>query len=203
MLLQKKSHITFFDCAYQGFATGDLDADAGPVRMFVKRGIEIFCCQSFAKNCGLYGERIGALNVVCASENSAKSVLSQLKVIARSTYSNPPMHGALIVYLILSKPELFMEWKVELKQMADRIQLMRQMLFDLLKSKDIHWPYMMKQIGMFSFTGLSPKQVELLQTKHHIFLTSDGRISLPALTSKTVPYVANAIHDVWQTEAKL
>jgi len=194
-LIKAKHHITLFDCAYQGFASGDLYKDARAIRLFVEKGMELFCCQSFAKNCGLYGERIGALNVVCSNENSAKSVLSQLKAIARATYSNPPLHGAYIVSLVLNRPELFEEWKVELKGMADRINQMRQLLYDQLKSKGVDWPHVMRQIGMFSYTGLTAQQVEILKTKHHIYLTSDGRISLPGLSTKTVPKLVDAIVD--------
>jgi len=134
-VIQRKHHFPFFDCAYQGFASGDLDKDAEAVRLFVKRGMELFCTQSFAKNCGLYAERVGALNVLCLSENAATAVRSQLKTIVRANYSNPPIHGALIVFLILSRPELCQEWKSELKMMADRIHRMRQLLFDTLEKK--------------------------------------------------------------------
>jgi len=196
LLFKKKRHFPFFDCAYQGFASGDLDKDAEPVRMFIKRGMELFCTQSYAKNFGLYAERIGALNVVCSNEKAASSVRSQLKAIIRANYSNPPQHGAFIVYLVFSRPELTKEWKTELKMMADRIQSMRQLLYDALKAKNIDWPHMLKQIGMFSYTGLTAKQVEVLKTKHHVYMTSDGRISLAGLSTKTVPLLANAIHDV-------
>lgn len=109
-LIQEKGHFTFFDCAYQGFATGDLDRDAYPIRLFTEKGLELFCAQSFAKNFGLYGERAGALHVVCSSDQTAKAVLSQLKVIIRGMYSSPPIHGAKIVAAILSNPQLFDEW---------------------------------------------------------------------------------------------
>jgi len=200
-IMKEKKLVTLFDCAYQGFATGDLERDGRTVRLFVEKGLELICCQSFAKNCGLYGERVGAINVVCASENSAVCVLSQLKAIARANYSNPPIHGAYIVALLLTRPELVEEWKVELRMMADRIQLMRQMLYDDLKSKGIDWSHIMNQIGMFAFTGMTAKQVEQLKTKHHIYLTSDGRISLPGLSTKTVPMLAKAIFEVVSKES--
>jgi len=202
-LIQEKRHFAFFDCAYQGFASGDLERDASAVRLFVKKGLEIYVAQSFAKNAGLYAERIGAFNVVCRDEKIGKAVLSQLKTIARANYSNPPIHGALIVSLILTKPELFNEWRIELKGMADRIQLMRQMLHDQLKAKNVDWGHILNQIGMFAFTGMTSAQVELLKTKHHIFLTSDGRISLPGLNTKTIPYLVNAVVDVVNTKSHL
>jgi len=195
-IIKERKLFPFFDCAYQGFASGDLDKDAQSVRLFVNKGLELFVAQSFAKNCGLYGERIGAFSVVCNSETGAKCVLSQLKSIARATYSNPPAHGAFIVSLILSKPELYNEWRVELKGMADRIHQMRKSLHDQLSAVGVQWPHIMSQIGMFAYTGLTAHQVETLKSKHHVYLTSDGRISLPGLTTKTVPQLVKAIEDV-------
>jgi len=197
-IIKEKGHFTFFDCAYQGFATGDLDRDAGPIRMFTEKGLELLCAQSYAKNFGLYSERIGALHVVCSSDKSAKSVLSQLKVIIRGMYSSPPIHGALIVSTVLSDPQLYEEWKSEIIVMSDRIKTMRKLLFDALKANGTpgDWSHIINQIGMFSFTGLSGQQCDILTSKYHIFLTKNGRISMPGLSAKTVPYLANAIHDV-------
>jgi len=192
----------FFDCAYQGFASGDLDKDVAPVRTFLLRGHEMLVGQSFAKNLGLYAERIGALHVVAANEPVTKPIRSQLKQIIRPNYSNPPVHGALIASIVLNTPELYEEWKAELKMMAGRIHNMRQLLFDALNQKGVSWPHVMKQIGMFSYTGLNAKQCETLINKHHIYLTLDGRISLAGLSTKTVPIVANAIIDVLK-ESKL
>jgi len=203
-LLKEKNHFPFLDCAYQGFASGDPDRDAQSVRMFVRKGFEFLVTQSFAKNFGLYGERIGALTVVCANEMVVKPVRSQLKLLIRPNYSNPPLHGALIVYLVLSNPQLFEEWKAEVKTMAGRILQMRQLLYDALKERSIDWPHVINQIGMFSYTGLNAKQVEILTGKHHIYLTADGRISLAGLSKKTVPILANAIVDALaSSDAKL
>jgi aspartate aminotransferase len=197
-IIQEKGHFTFFDCAYQGFASGDLDKDATPIRIFVNRGMEVFCAQSYAKNFGLYGERIGALHVACANEKIASTVLSQLKIIIRAMYSSPPIHGALIVATVLSDPQLYEEWKAELLLMSDRIKLMRRLLYDALLNLGTpgDWTNIINQIGMFSFTGLSADQCDTLTKKYHIYLTKNGRISMPGLSTKTVPYLANAIHDV-------
>jgi aspartate aminotransferase len=192
----------FFDCAYQGFASGDLDKDAYAIRLFANMGMELFAAQSFAKNFGLYGERIGAFHIVSSNENVNIPILSQLKLIIRPFYSNPPLHGALIVSIILNSPELFEEWKLELKMMAGRIKSMRQQLYDALKEKGIDWPHILTQIGMFSYTGLTAKQCEVLINKYHIYLTSNGRISLPGLSSKTVPILANAIEDILHNNIK-
>jgi len=195
-LIKAGNHFPFFDCAYQGFASGDLDRDAFAIRYFAEQGFEMFAAQSFAKNFGLYGERIGAFHAVVADPNVVEPTLSQLKLIIRAFYSSPPMHGALIVQIILSDPELCDEWKRELKEMSGRIYSMRQQLYEKLKSKGIDWPHVLTQIGMFSFTGLTVKQCSVLTSKHHIYLTSNGRISLPGLSSKTVPILADAIEDV-------
>jgi len=160
--------------------------------------LNFFVTQSFAKNFGLYGERIGALHVVCSNESLAKIVLSQLKLVIRPLYSSPPKHGAHLVHIILSSPELFSLWKTEVKMMADRIKVMRQALFDSIQSQKTpgDWTHVLKQIGMFSYTGLSNKQVDIMINKHHIYLTSDGRISMAGVNMKNVGYIAAAIHDV-------
>ena len=148
----RKGHYAFFDCAYQGFASGDLDRDAWAVREFIKRGVPTLVCQSFAKNAGLYGERIGALHVVASSTEVATRIRSQLSVLARSEISNPPAHGARLVTLILSNPELFDQWKEDIKTMAGRIIEMRKVLYRLLTEEyktPGTWNHIVDQIGMF------------------------------------------------------
>lgn len=148
----QKGHYAFFDCAYQGFASGDLDRDAWAVREFIGRGIPMLICQSFAKNAGLYGERIGALHVVTSSPVVADKVRSQLSVLARSEISNPPAHGARLVTLILNTPELFEQWKEDIKTMAGRIIKMREELYKLLTEEfktPGTWNHIVDQIGMF------------------------------------------------------
>jgi len=198
-VIRKKNHVPFFDCAYQGFASGDLDKDAEPLKKFVRAGFECFVSQSFAKNFGLYGERVGTLTVVSAEASVAKALRSQLKAIIRANYSSPPAHGAYVTQVVLSNPELLAEWKEELKGMANRIYDMRQSLFNALQQRGVHWPHVMKQIGMFSYTGLTPEQVQILIKKHHIYLTADGRISLAGLNTKNVTTLADAIVDAIST----
>eukprot|EP01119_Soliformovum_irregulare_P000982 TRINITY_DN1072_c0_g1_i1.p1 TRINITY_DN1072_c0_g1~~TRINITY_DN1072_c0_g1_i1.p1 ORF type:complete len:405 (+),score=102.45 TRINITY_DN1072_c0_g1_i1:47-1261(+) len=200
-LIKAGEHQLFIDCAYQGFASGDLDRDARPIRMFLEKGFEFVVAQSFAKNMGLYGERTGALHVVCGKKEVAEPVRSQLKLIIRATYSSPPIHGAFIVTTILGNPELRKKWEAELKDMAGRIQEMRQRLHDTLAEKGIKWPHILNQIGMFGYTGMSKEQCEALTKKHHIYLTQDGRISLAGLTSQNIPRFANSVEDV--TRSKL
>ncbi|XP_022845723.1 aspartate aminotransferase, chloroplastic isoform X1 [Olea europaea var. sylvestris] len=197
-VIQEKSHIPFFDVAYQGFASGSLDEDASSVRLFVARGVELFVAQSYSKNLGLYAERIGAINVVCASSDAAARVKSQLKRLARPMYSNPPIHGARIVANVVGSPELFNQWKEEMEMMAGRIRSVRQKLYDSLCAKDKSgkdWSFILKQIGMFSFTGLSKTQTENMTSKWHVYMTKDGRISLAGLSSAKCEYLADAIVD--------
>lgn len=198
ILMQQKQHITFFDAAYQGFASGDLDKDAYSVRYFVEQGMEIICTQSYAKNFGLYGERVGAINFVCKDEKTATSIFSQMQVVVRSAYSSPPLHGARIVAMALSDPEMYKLWVKELKMMAHRIIDMRQALYDELIALKTpgDWKHILNQIGMFSFTGLNQKQCDVLTKKYHIYLTSNGRISMCGLNKSNTSFVAKAIDDV-------
>ncbi|KAG9153184.1 hypothetical protein Leryth_020588 [Lithospermum erythrorhizon] len=195
-LMRSKGLLPFFDSAYQGFASGNLDSDAQPIRMFVADGGELLAAQSYAKNMGLYGERVGALSIVCRNADVASKVESQLKLVIRPMYSSPPLHGASIVATILKDRNMYDEWKVELKSMADRIISMRHQLFDALNSRGTpgDWSHIIKQIGMFTFTGLNPEQVAFMTKEFHIYMTSDGRISMAGLSSLTVPHLADAIH---------
>jgi len=197
-VIKEKEHFPLFDSAYQGFASGDTDKDAFPIRLFAKEGHNLAACQSFAKNFGLYGERIGALNFVTNSTTEAQALESQLKIVIRPMYSNPPVHGARIVSLILSDPDLTAQWKGEVKTMADRIITMRKKLVDGLSengsTKD--WNHIIKQIGMFCYSGLTPEQVDRLASEYHIYMTRNGRISMAGVSSKNVGYLAKAIHEV-------
>lgn len=192
-VILEKGHYAFFDCAYQGFASGDLDNDAWTVREFVKRSVPMLVCQSFAKNAGLYGERVGALHVVASTSAIADRVQSQLSVLERSEISNPPAHGARLVALILNKADLFDEWKRDIKTMAERIIAMRKELFRLLTEElrtPGDWNHIVAQIGMFSFTGINQDQAKALTEKGHIYLTLNGRISMAGLNSKNIAYFA-------------
>ncbi|KXN68602.1 aspartate aminotransferase [Conidiobolus coronatus NRRL 28638] len=196
-LIEKKGHLPFFDCAYQGFASGDLERDAWALRYFESRGFEFFVAQSFAKNFGLYGERCGALTFVSKNKENLPNVLSQLKRITRATISNPPRHGAQVVSLVLNDPQLKQEWFDNLKTMANRINSLRTQLFDHLTKLGTPgtWNHIVDQIGMFSFTGLNAQHAKLLKEKYHIYLSDNGRISMAGLNSKNVEYFAKAIDD--------
>lgn len=197
-VMQRKQHIAFFDMAYQGFASGDTVKDAFALRHFVDQGVPVLLAQSFAKNFGLYGERIGCFSVVAESTEEANKVLSQLKILARPMYSNPPLYGARLVTTVLNTPELNAQWLKDVKTMADRIIGMRTALVkglaDAGSSKN--WAHITDQIGMFAFTGLNAEQSKRMASEHHVYLTLDGRISIAGLNSKNVNYVAQAIHSV-------
>jgi len=195
---QSKNHICWFDSAYQGFATGDLEKDAYAIRKFATAGVNMLVSQSFAKNFGLYGERIGTVAVVCSKKESVAAVMSQLDVLVRNLYSNPPKHGAAIVRTILSDKHLTQEWHSELYAMSKRIQDMRQALFNELKKLGTPgtWTHITSQIGMFSYTGLTPKQSDAMVDKHHVYMLRNGRISMAGVTTKNVGYLAASIDDV-------
>jgi len=194
-----KKHYSFFDCAYQGFASGDLDKDAWAVRYFVEKGLPMLVCQSFAKNAGLYGERVGALHVVSPDKETANRVKSQLSVLQRSEISNPPSHGARLASLILNDAGLFEEWKRDIRTMAGRIIDMRKELHRLL-TEVLHtpgnWDHIVNQIGMFSFTGIKPEQSKRLIENSHIYLTGNGRISMAGLNSHNILYFAHELDGV-------
>jgi len=197
-VMKAKSHFAMFDMAYQGFASGDCERDAQAIRIFVEDGHKVGCAQSFAKNMGLYGQRIGAVSIMCDSKEEATNVESQLKVIARAMYSNPPLHGAALVATILGDDKLKAQWYVEVKEMADRIINMRTLLRDNLEKtgSTLPWKHVTEQIGMFCYSGMTGEQVDKLRTDHHIYMTRNGRISMAGVTSSTVERLAKAIHEV-------
>ncbi|CEQ42206.1 SPOSA6832_03994, partial [Sporobolomyces salmonicolor] len=196
-IFQEKGHFAFFDCAYQGFASGDLDNDAWAVRHFVSSGIPLLVCQSYAKNAGLYGERIGALNIVAThggeGPGGAARVKSQLLILQRQEISNPPTFGARIMSLILNDEKLFEEWRGDIATMAHRIIAMREKLFDLLTHTyktpapgPNGWEHVKKQIG-------ATQQCKALVGRGHIYLTGNGRVSMAGLNEHNVVYVAECI----------
>jgi aromatic-amino-acid transaminase len=189
--------VPFLDMAYQGFAEG-IDADAVAVRAFSASGLQFFASSSFSKNFSLYGERVGALSIVTASKDEAARVMSQVKRVIRTNYSNPPIHGGALVAAVLSSPELRAQWEQELSVMRDRIRAMRTGLVDAIKAAGVQqdFSFVVKQRGMFSYTGLSAAQVEKLRTDFGIYAVSTGRICLAALNTKNIGYVAEAIAKV-------
>lgn len=197
-VVKSRKLFPFFDMAYQGFATGDIDRDAFGLRHFIAEGHSLCLAQSFAKNMGLYGERVGAFTIVGADKNEANRVMSQLKILIRPMYSNPPVHGARIANLIMSTPDLRKQWLGDVKRMADRIISMRTQLKDFLKKEGSskNWEHITDQIGMFCFTGMDEKMVARLTKDFSVYLTKDGRISVAGISSKNVAYLAHAMHEV-------
>jgi aspartate aminotransferase len=196
--VKEKNHLILFDNAYQGYASGDAERDAYAVRKFVEDGHNVIVSQSYSKNFGLYGERIGCLSVVAQNSDEASRVMSLLKSSARAMYSNPPIYGARIVSEILLSPELKLLWKEECAAMTARIIQMRKSLrSELMRLGSTHnWDHITLQTGMFCYSGLTKDQIGELKNKHHIYCTDDGRISIAGVTSKNVSYLAESIHDV-------
>lgn len=194
-VIERKNHIAFFDSAYQGFASGDLDRDAFACRYFASRGMEFILAQSYSKNFGLYNERCGCLSVVTQKPETAVNLKSQLAKVARPMISNPPAFGARIVDTVLNDKDLFAEWKQNLMTMANRINETRRSLRNALERLGTPgtWNHITDQIGMFSFTGLAKDQVKCMKERFHIYLTDNGRISMAGLNSSNVNYVAEAI----------
>ncbi|KAL8408041.1 hypothetical protein RB594_006734 [Gaeumannomyces avenae] len=201
-IMREKNHFPFFDCAYQGFASGDLDRDAWAVRYFVEQGFELVIAQSFAKNFGLYGERAGCLHVVGAPVADAAEtigrVASQLAILQRSEISNPPIYGARVASTVLNDAALFAEWKENLQTMSGRIISMRTALRSKLEELGTPgtWNHITDQIGMFSFTGLSEEQVLKLRSEFHVYMTKNGRISMAGLNTRNVDYFAKAVDKI-------
>ena len=186
--------VPFLDMAYQGFADG-IDADAVAVRAFSASGLQFFVSSSFSKSFSLYGERVGALSIITAGKDEAGRVMSQVKRVIRTNYSNPPIHGGALVAAVLSSPELRQQWEDELGGMRDRIRAMRTGLVEAIKAQGVaqDFSFVIKQRGMFSYTGLTAAQVERMKDEFGIYAVSTGRICLAALNTKNVDYVAKAI----------
>ncbi|CAK1356031.1 Aspartate aminotransferase, mitochondrial [Cercospora beticola] len=196
--VKEGEHFPFFDMAYQGFASGDTDKDAFALRYFIQQGHQPCLAQSFAKNMGLYGERVGAFSIVTSSPEEKTRVDSQVKILVRPLYSNPPVHGARIASTILNDPALNKQWLGEVKEMADRIIKMRALLkgnLEKLGSKH-NWDHITSQIGMFAYTGLKPEQMTKLAEEHSVYATKDGRISVAGITSENVGRLAEAIYKI-------
>ncbi|MFT3777248.1 MAG: amino acid aminotransferase [Ottowia sp.] len=187
----------FLDMAYQGFAQG-IAEDGAVVGKFVAAGLDFFVSTSFSKSFSLYGERVGALSVLCASKDEADKVLSQLKIMIRTNYSNPPTHGGAVVAMVLGDPKLRAQWEEELAGMRTRIKAMRQKLVEGLAAAGVKQDmgFITTQVGMFSYSGLSKEQMQRLRSEFGVYGTDTGRMCVAALNSKNVDYVCQAIAKV-------
>jgi aromatic-amino-acid transaminase len=196
-VVKAKNLVPFLDMAYQGFGNG-ITEDGAVIGKFVAAGLDFFVSTSFSKSFSLYGERVGALSVLCASKEEADRVLSQLKIVIRTNYSNPPIHGGAVVAAVLGSPELRAMWEKELAAMRVRIKAMRQKLVDGLKAAGVQqdMSFITTQIGMFSYSGLTKDQMVRLRSEFGVYGTDTGRMCVAALNSKNIDYVCQAIAKV-------
>jgi aromatic-amino-acid transaminase len=196
-VVKARGIVPFLDLAYQGFAEG-IDADAFAPRLFAEAMQPVFLASSFSKSFSLYGERAGALSVVTASADEASRVLSHLKRVVRTNYSNPPTHGSAIVAKVLANPDARAQWEKELGAMRDRIKAMRKALVDGIHNRapGSDFSFILQQRGMFSYSGLTREQVLRLRSEYSIYTIETGRICVAALTTKNIDYVADAIAKV-------
>ncbi|HYT15104.1 MAG TPA: amino acid aminotransferase [Burkholderiales bacterium] len=192
--VRSRGLIPFLDIAYQGFGEG-LDADGAAVRSFVRAGIPVLVSSSFSKSLSLYGERVGSLSVVVQSGDEAERVLSQLKRVVRTNYSNPPTYGGRVVATVLTTPELRSLWERELGHMRERIREMRRQLVEKLRARvpNADFSFVERQRGMFSYSGLSRAQVVRLREEFAVYMIESGRICVAALNTKNIDYVADCV----------
>ena len=195
--IKSKNLVAFLDMAYQGFGHG-IAEDGAVIGKFVASGLDFFVSTSFSKSFSLYGERVGALSVLCENADEASRVLSQLKIVIRTNYSNPPIHGGAIVAAVLGSTELRAIWEKELSEMRVRIKAMRQKLVDGLKAAGVKqdMSFITTQIGMFSYSGLNKDQMVRLRNEFGIYGTDTGRMCVAALNSKNIDYVCASIAKV-------
>ena len=189
--------VPFLDMAYQGFGDG-IAEDGAVVQQFIASGMDFFVATSFSKSFSLYGERVGALSVVCESKDEAARVLSQLKITIRTNYSNPPTHGAQVVATVLDTPALRAQWEEELAGMRQRIKQMRTLLADKLKAAGVQtdFSFITRQRGMFSYSGLSKAQMERLRSEFGVYGVDSGRICVAALNTGNIDHVVGSIAKV-------
>ena len=193
-VIRSRGLIPYVDIAYQGFGDG-IQEDAFAIRALADAGVSFFCASSFSKSFSLYGERCGALSVVCPDAAQAELVLGQLKATIRKNYSSPPTHGGQIVARVLQTPALYAQWADELNGMRVRIRAMREKLHAVLQHKlpGRDFSYFLSQRGMFSYTGLSAEQVDRLRDEHAVYLLRSGRMCVAGLNTGNVEATAVAM----------
>ncbi len=198
-VIHARNLLPLVDFAYQGFGDGIREDTVG-IQTLCRPGQEVLICSSFSKNFGLYGERVGALTVVAADRASAEAAMSHVKVCIRSSYSNPPAHGARIVATILSDEALRRQWEQEVAGMRDRINGMRRKFVETMAEvgSPRDWSFIERQRGMFSFSGLTPIEVDQLRSEHAIYIVGNGRINVAGMTEANLPTLCRAIAAVTQ-----
>jgi len=196
-VVKQRDLLPFMDIAYQGFGDS-LEDDVFAIRAMTAAGVSFFVSNSFSKNLSFYGERCGGLSVVCHDAEEAGRVLGQLKATVRRNYSSPPTHGGQVTAMVMTEPALRTEWEAEVSEMRERIKAMRQKLYAVLSAKvpGRDFSYFIKQRGMFSYTGLTPEQVDRLREEFAVYLVRSGRMCVAGLNSRNVEYVADAMAEV-------
>jgi aromatic-amino-acid transaminase len=196
-VVKARDLLPFMDIAYQGFGDS-LDDDAFAIRAMTEAGVSFVVSNSFSKNLSFYGERCGGLSVVCGTAEEAGRVLGQMKATVRRNYSSPPTHGGQVTAIVMNDAALRAEWEGEVTEMRVRIKAMRQKLYEVLSAKvpGRDFSYFIKQRGMFSYTGLSPQQVDRLREEFAVYLVRSGRMCVAGLNSRNVEYVADAMAEV-------
>ena len=192
--MKSRQLIPFLDLAYQGFGD-NFEDDVFAVRALADADVSFLLANSFAKNFSIYAERCGGLSVICPDAKQAELVLGQLKFTVRRNYSSPPLHGAMVISTILNDPALRAEWQEEVAQMRTRIKAMRQKLYDVLSAAapGQDFSYLITQRGMFSYSGLSPEQVDRLRDEFGVYLVRSGRMCIAGLNGSNIDYVASSI----------
>lgn len=196
-VVERNGLVPFFDLAYMGFGQS-LEEDRWPVMEAVRRNMSFFLSSSFSKNFSLYGERIGALSVFCPNKKEVANVLGQLKLTVRQNYSSPAMHGALIVAQVLSDANLQQQWRAEVEEMRVRMRTMRIALHETLQKAvpDKNFDFLLRQNGMFGYTGLTAHQVDILREKYGVYAIASGRICITGLNTRNLNYVGEVFADV-------
>lgn len=205
-IVKAKRHIALFDLAYHGVCSGSVDKDCYAIRYFASLGVEMLVGQSFSKNFTMYGERIGALHVVCSSPKVAKNITRFLCSVLRPIYSSPSSHAVRIISRILYSPTYFERWKAEVKQIADRLNRVRTQLADSLMAhpdNKKNWSFLRPQTGLFCYTNLNLQQTQMLTSRFHIYLSPNGRINLGGLPSSYINYLVSSLCEVLRPQASL
>lgn len=202
--LSERALVPLVDFAYQGLAEG-IRQDAAGILTLCRPNRELLIANSFSKNFGLYNERVGALTVVTSSQDAAETTFSHVKGCIRANYSNPPAHGAAIVTTVLSDPQLCAQWEAEVEVMRNRINHMRHLFVETLAAKGVQrdFAFIQEQRGMFSFSGLSPRQVDLLRREHSVYMLGSGRINVAGMTEDNMDALCQAIADTLRTTPPL
>ncbi|KAL4782545.1 aspartate aminotransferase, cytoplasmic [Aspergillus varians] len=197
-LFKRKGHFPFFDAAYLGFVSGDHQKDSAPLQLFLERNIPFLCALSYGKSFGLYGERVGVLSIPTYTPDLARRIESHMKLLARAETGAMPLFGSMVVECILGNEELRIEWKNNLRRMAEDLKQRRQQLWVALSELETpgDWSFITQQAGMFSYMNLNTKHIDMLRETYHVYLQDTGRLSVAGLNGSNIRYVAQSINSV-------